>query len=283
MKISNAEYHRRPEISHSQIECFRRSQKEFYQRHVARTMAGSSTASQLLGTAVHGLLLDQDAWGKELFVAPECDRRTKAGKELYAEWFSHLPPDAVIVPSDVYQQAALIAASVCQSAYEIKPFGGGGLVEVFNNTYHRCEIPMFWSCPETNEPLRAKADFIDTEHHLIVDLKTCQSASPKAFASAAARYGYVRQAAWYCQGYEVLYGRRPHFVFVAVSTSEPYEVGMYSFSQADIEAAEYQNKATLCELVACRELDDWQATHETEVVELSLPRWAAYEDEYLTF
>lgn len=283
MKLTNAEYHRRPELSHSQAECFRRSRKEFYQRHIARIMHGSSTPSQLLGTAVHGLLLDAEAWGKELFVAPECDRRTKAGKELYAEWFSHLPADAVIIPGDVYQQAKLVADAVKESAYELKPFGFSEPVEVFNGTYHRCEVPLFWKCQQTGEPLRAKFDFVDTDKHLIVDLKTCQSASPKAFASAAVRFGYARQAAWYMDGYEVMYGTRPSFVFVAVGTSEPYEVGMYSFTETDIETARQQNASIIQTVRFCRELDEWQAVHETEVVELSLPRWSAYEDEYLTF
>jgi exodeoxyribonuclease VIII len=270
--MTNRDYHARPEISHSQIEVFRRSRKEYHARFVARTLETAPTPSMLLGTTVHALVLDPEAFGTELVVAPDVDRRTKAGKEQYEAWKATVPSSAAVITEAMLNEARHIANAIYDSVDEMNLF----------RDRDGCEVPMIWT-DHNGANLRAKLDFVDYSRDLIVDIKTCQASTPRAFAYAAAKLGYVRQAEWYSRGYMATQGRIPTFVFVAVQTSEPYEVGLYQFSEAEIRNAAGQNDMVLQSLMYCRKHDDWRGVHENEVVELSLPRYAAYDDEYLTF
>jgi hypothetical protein len=67
---------------------------------------------------------------------------------------------------------------------------------------------------------------------------------------------------------------------VAVSTNEPYEVGIYRIDEFDINRSRMQNEIDLAELASCMESGDWTAKHEREIMNLKLPKWAEFEDQY---
>ena len=78
--MTENEYRRQDGISRSELWRMHESPEKFkyYQEHPE-----PPTPSLVFGAAVHKLLLEPDTFGDEFAVAPDCDRRTKDGREAY--------------------------------------------------------------------------------------------------------------------------------------------------------------------------------------------------------
>ena len=268
--LTNKQYHELPSTSHGSLECFRNSKRTYRAAYIDRTLKRVQTRAMLLGSVVHAMTLEPTECMKQYAIAPKCDKRTTIGKDIFAEFMESLG-DREIVPQDVWEEAELITNAILTSKPAIELLDSGGLRE----------RPMHWECPVTGMKCRSKPDF--RIPWLIVDLKTTQDATPQGFANAAAKFGYARQAAWYRWGYELCAGGPCRFIFIAVSTNEPYEVGLYELSDWDLERARRQNVKDLAELSRCYAEDDWEGEHERGIVKLQLPKWVEYEDQYQVY
>ena len=268
--LSNKEYHELPSTSHGSLECFRNSKRTYKAAFIDKTLTRKQTPAMQLGSLVHAIVLEPQRMDKLYVVSEKHDRRTTAGKAAHAA-FAESAGDREIVDADTMVKAADIAHAVTSNKAALVLLDCDGIVEQ----------PMFWECPITGMKCRSKPDF--RIPRLIVDLKTTQDATPQGFANAAARFGYARQAAWYRWGYELCAGGPCRFIFIAVSTNEPYEVGLYELSDWDIERSRLQNAKDLAELSRCYLEDDWEGEHERGIVKLQLPKWVEYEDQYQVY
>lgn len=111
----------------------------------------------------------------------------------------------------------------------------------------------------------------------IVDLKTCQDASPEGAAKAIGQFQYHVSAAHYWSGCEHLLNASPAFwAFVFVETAPPYGVACYVLDAASLRAG-----MTLCARAyktfrQCVESGRWPGYAET-VESISAPKWALRE------
>jgi hypothetical protein len=269
--LTNAQYHALDSVSHSKLEQFRQSRAKFRAVFIDETIAKEQTAAMQLGSLVHAIVLEPHSFSDLYAIAPKCDKRTNAGKAEWASFISTVVGDQEIVEFDVVQKARDIAKAVYANPLACEL--------LFDHT-GKTETPMFWTCPVTGIECRSKPD-VDRElagGRCLVDLKTCQSASPAEFGRAAANYGYGRQDAWYRWGYEMVTGVNPNFVFVAVSTNAPYEVGVYETRARDLSRSRMQNADDLRAFAECMASGDWRSRHEQEITPLAIPKWAGYED-----
>ena len=108
---------------------------------------------------------------------------------------------------------------------------------------------------------------------VIADLKTTQDASPRGFASSAAKFGYRLQGGAYADGIEHITGERPPVVFIAVEKEPPHLVGLYSLNEWDIDAGRVKWREAVDLLATCRHRNEWPA-YSPDIQPLDLPAWA---------
>lgn len=269
-KLTNAEYHAHDAISNSKLKTFAESRKLYKAMHVDRTLRKEQTPDMLLGSVVHAMVFEPDQFKNLYAVAPKCDRRTNVGKAAWNDFCASVPPTAEVVTADIYEQACYI-----NDGLQLNPVAAQLL-----SLKGECEVPLFWTDPNTGLPCRCKLDKLCSETALIIDLKVTNDVTPEAFARSVTKFRYDGQNAFYEDGYEVNFGKRPKFVFIAAQKTEPYEVGFYELDEADVLSARDVNSRLMSSLRQCMESNDWESPHERNVVTIKLPRYAAYRDEY---
>jgi len=113
----------------------------------------------------------------------------------------------------------------------------------------------------------------------IVDLKTCQDASPDAFGRDAAKLKYLIQAALYTDVVTAFRGGDElPFFFLAQEKTAPYVPQMYRVPSFLIEAGRAQYQDVLRALFTAQTTDIWSAYEGLEdndgIRDLNFPAWA---------
>ena len=101
--ISNEEYHASEGISASGLKLISRSPAHY------KYSVREETLAMRRGSATHCKVFEPDQFENRYAVAPECDKRTKAGKETWAELEAS---GKIILSADEYEQVTNMAASV---------------------------------------------------------------------------------------------------------------------------------------------------------------------------
>ena len=182
------EYHALQRFSASGIKKILVSAQDFWatswmnpERHEAKSDAFN------LGTAYHTRILEgRKVFDQRYAVMPECDRRTSAGKAIYATWRELFPLAEAISPT-VYDEINMAAA--CQSEF----FKGG-----------KAEVTVLWEDEETGVPMKARLDYLKEmpgRSGQINDLKTFSNSSGmdlnRLLAKHIVQYKYHVQQAVY--------------------------------------------------------------------------------------
>lgn len=110
--------------------------------------------------------------------------------------------------------------------------------------------------------------------NVLCDIKTCDDASPDAFAKKL-EDGYATQAAYYLDAWNeaVPHDQREGFVFVAVERRPPYLVACYVVDQRALAWARERNFRRLRDYLRCSQDGLWTGFPD-EFVTLDLPGWA---------
>ena len=177
----------------------------------ARQHPRPPTKAMRFGAVLHKLILEPFDFAKDHAVAPVCNRKTKAGKVIWAE-FCDAAGERTVVPATGehgYGKASGMAHAVRRHPTALQYLGG------------QVELSIVWDDPELK--VRCKARLDSWDEPVIGDLKSTANAKPEVFqASSLVTYGYHRQAAFYSDGIKVLTGVDPLFIIVAVMKTPPY-------------------------------------------------------------
>ena len=213
-----------------------------------------------LGKAVHKLVLGE---GEPLQIIDAKDWRSKAASEARNEAYA-----AGVIPILVGDFAQIKAMSDAVLAHPV----AGKLID---DSVGEAEVSLLADDPDTGVRLKARPDW-STERDgrlWLVDLKTTQTAEPRAFAKRAADYRYHLQAAWYVQVAALLVDPCAAFVFVAVEKEPPYLVSVTEWDgEAMTEGARLMREA-IKTYALCKESDFWSGYPEG-ITPMYLPRWA---------
>ena len=185
--MTEQEYRSHPAISRSELWWMDKS-PEYFQYRKNNPM--EPTPSLLFGQVAHKLLLEPADFSTDFAVAPAVDRRTRDGKAALEEFLltvgERKPVDAA-----TYEQASdMIAAA------RMVP-----LVNELLDGDH--EVPLFWTDPDTGVECKCRLDSMRRDDNgvpVVVDYKTTNDASYKAFLRDVVNYGYYFQAAMYSEG-----------------------------------------------------------------------------------
>jgi hypothetical protein len=220
-----------------------------------------SSPAQALGTLVHLLTLEPEREAHEVAVAPELDRRTKAGKEAYDAFHVESQGKLIVTADDLARARAIREAVMAQ------PFARALLAD------GQAETTLLWRDQETGVDCKARPDWLCAGHQVVLDVKTARDASADAFARAAGSYAYHLQAALYLDALgQCGLGERT-FVFLVVETEPPYAVALYQLDEAALHAGRIRYRRALAHYAECLASGLWPG-YPTEIQPLSLPKWA---------
>ncbi len=215
-KDSNDHYHSHNSISASGLkEIYKKSVYHFLNRKFKESPA------MKLGTAVHQSILEPDDFYDIYHVIDKIDKRTKAGKEEYQSQLDlaknyNSCTSKIILESDTHHIIKEI----------LKSFRSNELAQ----KYCKGEIELSHYLKHEGVDVRVRPDCINRISNFISDVKTCQDNSPEAFKRDIYKWGYHLQAAFYMDMLGI-----DNFKFIAVTTSYPYTVEVYSLDEDTIE------------------------------------------------
>lgn len=130
------------------------------------------------------------------------------------------------------------------------------------------EQSMFWRHPLYGFWCRARPDFIhDTIAHLN-DYKATANADPTQFGRHAYNMGYHRRAAWYLEGAEILFGKRPdHYWFCNQETKAPYLTAVVELDWQALEDGKAENDHAAGIFYRCMESGDWYGYRHSDALD----------------
>lgn len=253
--LSNAEYHALDAVGKSDLDKIARSPAHW--KYAER----EETAAIRIGSAVHCAVLEPERFEAEYVGAPDLDKRTKAGKEAFAE-FEAANQGKIVISADDLGLCLDLQAQV-RNHPRVAHFLSSG----------QSEVSALWKDEEFGVRCRARFDWLTPDGWLI-DLKTTTDASASAFARSCASYRYHVQAAWYLDAYpQASGGDLPMgFLFIAVEKTAPYAVALYELDAEAVELGRQLARRDLSRYATAREMDCWPG-YPTEIQPLSLPRW----------
>src|SRR5690554_6696033 len=108
--LSNEAYHKGPGISKSQLDLINKS-PALYQWSKAAPEDEEKKSALNIGDAVHAILLEPHRFSEQYVIAPECDRRTKAGKQQWEEFEAGVTGQTILT-ADEGRKVRLIRESV---------------------------------------------------------------------------------------------------------------------------------------------------------------------------
>ena len=268
---TNSEYHACHEaIGHSMIDCFRDSVLDYEARYVSGTTPPDEpTDAMRLGTALHALVLEPENFEDLIAVGPDCDRRSNANKDRWAEFEAAHPSHTILKPEQLVQVQQM-RDSLRHNPFAAQLLAGAG----------RREQAIRWRDAPTELTLKARFDLV-LDARIIVDVKTTSSLAGWRWRNTVNDRGYPRQAAHYIEGYRVTWacpgqGQHLHMVF----TSEPpYEVAVFTLDADALMLGAQQNRKALDELAACYASGEWVSRHAGKIVSVSLPKYCFYDEE----
>jgi exodeoxyribonuclease VIII len=161
------------------------------------------------------MALQPETVAEQFAVAPNVDRRTKAGKEQWVN-FEQASKGWTVVTEDMIDQAAEMRDKLMSNDYVRQLLDG------------EREKPFFWVDELTGEECKCRVDCLTSINgmDIIVDLKTAESADTDTFMRHAIKYGYNLQAAMYGEGVKANTGKEHAFVFIVIEKKAPYAINI---------------------------------------------------------
>lgn len=265
--MTEQEYRQHPAISRSDLFKIRESPEKFkyYMENPE-----PPTPSLVFGQLFHAMALQPEIVWDMFAAAPNVDRRTKAGKEAYAE-FEQQSEGKTVVTADMVS----LATEMCEALHKNE-----NARKLLNG---QKETEFFWLDDLTGEQCKCRADvLVDIgDLHIIVDLKSAESADTEAFTRDAVRYGYDFQSAIYKTGVEKNLNKPYIFVFVVVEKKPPYAINILQADDLFVRRGNDIFRELIGIYHDCKMTGNWYGYlgKFNQINSLALPAWLAKEVE----
>jgi hypothetical protein len=226
--LSNEEYHAMPGLSSSAFKAFCQSPAKYKEYLAKKNDEEEDKPALILGTLIHTMVLEPHKKETDVFVLPELNLRTNAGKaEKEALFLEHtgkqvVTPEQMLIAEDVARRVK--ADPTCQALF------ASGVAE---RSY-------FWIDDCTGLLCKCRPDWINFDLPAMVDIKSTDDCSEGSFARDVEKYWYDVQSAWYLRGVVEVTGTWVNnFSFVACEKKNPFMPPMiYIMDGAYLETAD---------------------------------------------
>src|SRR5882724_379572 len=176
-------------------------------------------------------------------------------------------PDVAVVNAEDWHRVNEMAGALARH-----PVAG----KLFNPACGKAEQSLFWVDDRSGVWRRARLDWLPdpgTGRLVLVDYKTCGSASPESLQRAVYNYGYHQQASWYLDGARALgMDQHPVFLFVFQEKTAPYLVTVVQPDTDMLRVGARRNIQALDLYRECTATGRWPG-YSDEIELVSLPAW----------
>lgn len=244
--MTNEGYRKHEGISRSEL--FRIAKSPMHYKY-AKENPEETTVALLFGAAAHKYILEKDKFDDEFAVAPQVDRRTKAGKEEWARFVEESNGREVISVDD-YEKIIEMSEAINKNETASKILYTDGA---------KYEQSFFWTDSQTGEAVKCRPDAIvevDGEKY-IIDYKTTTSCADGQFEKSVRKYGYKLQAGMYREGVFQNTLDDYGFIFIAQEKDAPYAVRVYVCTEEFINEGYDQYRELLGIYHYCKETGNW--------------------------
>lgn len=227
----------------------------------------NSSSAFVVGEATHAAVLEPDRFKAEYITVPAFDghKNSNKYKEARALWDAE-NTEKVHLTAQEYD----LCTSLCAAAWAHPE-----LREMLSYKNAKRECTAIWKDTGTGLLCKARIDLF-TEWHkypIVLDLKSAMSASPFSFGQAIAKYGYLRQAAFYLRGLNALAESNRRWVWAALEKEQPWCVALYEPRRDEIAAGEERVQALLYKYAECMDKNEWPG-YPTGLLPARIPEWA---------
>lgn len=255
-------------LSYSSLKAFQNS-PQHYIEYITKERTPPTDAMKQ-GLIFDVMLLTPWEFEKKFIVQPAIDRRTKAGKEAYADLLQ-AAEGKTIIKQDQYDIALDMVKSLFKNADAMK----------YVNRFKFAQNKIEWTDPGTKLKCIGYYDGesdVNDKDYFICDIKSAQDASEEEFIRAAHKFGYHLQAGGYTSAAKARYFKFPDFIHVVVETKKPYPVNVFRAPSKYIEQSQSDWTETLKAFKFCLDNNYWFMSYEFHRLalpycETRLPGW----------
>lgn len=244
IRISNREYREREGISSSELKKIMKSPMHY--KHW-KDNPQEDTPALLFGRASHKYVLETYDFYTEFAVAPNCDRRTKEGKEMWARFVAESEGKDVIT-QEQFEQIEDMRNAAYATPFVSKLFMNG-----------EKELSFWGADEETGLAIKCRPDCLTEWNgkHILIDYKTCTDAENIKFCRDSIKFGYDLQLAMYRDILKQNTGHDYMVVIIAQEKSAPYATNVFQLSENYLESGRELYKEMLKVYKECAETDNW--------------------------
>jgi len=266
--ISNLDYHAGQGISSTQIKVMAlKTPLHYYDAYLDETNVKEVRDLHgvfAVGSLFHTMLLEPDKpLEAEFLIVEEINRRSKAGKEAWFENFAKASETRcnIVTVEEHENVTEMVKVARAQPLFN-SLFTGG-----------KAEVSVYWVDEETGILCKCRPDYLHVDN-IIVDLKSCQSASEEDAGRASFNFGYYISAAYYIDGVAAATGKpADSFIFAFMEKTRPYACAPYVITEEDLGLGRALYRQALKKIAECTEANRWPG-YSTDITELEIPVWA---------
>lgn len=263
--LTNEEYHSHKEsISRSSLMDFAQSPYTYWAKHINPNRPRKDSTPQMqMGSAFHKMILEPNTLQNEFIVLPEPVLLKDVGRERYDAYKQVLAEiettEKIVIPFKMYQDLHAMRLRIHKHSEAMQLIEGA-----------RIENSFFWKDDHSGLLLKARPDAL--HENMILDLKTCADASPRAFQNAMVLGGYHIQGAMIRDAVKAIEGRRINNVInICIETKYPYNMGIYIIDEYALDEGQAKYKKICLDLKEARETNSFA---DYGVQTIGLPKWA---------
>ena len=188
---------------------------------------------------------------------PDCDKRTKEGKEVYAYWKSTLQPTDIPCKADEYDNALSYSDAIKQA------MARHNIVPLATEVMLKADYIV---------PIKGSIDIIGADGYLYDIKTTAEEATPKGFGRQMIwSDDFKLQAAWYLALCKYSLGVRPKgFRFIVVEKEAPFLTAVFELHADLIAEGEALMLSALKSYEACKSFNEWPS-YSSEVQVIARP------------
>lgn len=272
--MTETEYRNHPGINKSTLWQIRKSPAHYRAAVDHQGESGEDRPALKLGRAIHAAVLQPEEYCTQYVVAPELNRRTKEGRELYAQFEAENAGKEIISQADAEVINGIKAAISGNKA--VKKLLRGA----------KAEVPIMWTDEASGLECKCRVDAFKVKRTnrkpvsiTAIDLKSASDASTDYFAREAIKRGYDVQAAHYIHGLKAKYHvEKVDWYFIVIEKESPFAVNLLKASEGFLDNGEWRRMALMDRLQKSIQTDSWSGYGENDLI---LPAWAEYDGEWM--
>lgn len=256
--LTNEEYQKAPALSFSSLKQFAKTPAQ-YQAYLKAVRA--ETPSQRLGTLVHMRTLEPERFDN-MVTKIEGNRNSTLVKDMIK---AAEEQGKYVCKPDEYDQACRMSDSV-RAHSRVK--------ELFSAPGGLAENSIFWTDPETGNPMKCRPDYMIPDAGIILDLKYYSELDMRELERQIHRMKYHWQSALYLSGLSSQV-KKPltQFAHCFIMDDEPYLSRIVVLNDASLDKAVFEMQPHLERFAECRKTNTWPG-YPDEVEAAALPDYA---------